>query len=192
MTHDNETSDQPEEIEVTMVTVTMKCLDIVERYQAGNILRGDAIYEFAKAIPVGEDGTTESPGKTLESYISMLDEWDRERTLSDEDEQQEEAREDELRTDVKRKGHKGTGRDIGDDCDTECDEPIHRRPKIDPEKFPWSLSDRLEGSALQDKCATTRDLIANYSLDVKLAKSHLLNSGAAPEFPDSEWKSKPV
>jgi hypothetical protein len=106
MTHDNETSDQPEEIEVTTVTVTTKCLNIIERYRAGNILRGDAIYEFAKAIPVGEDETTESPGKTLESYISMLNEWDRKCTLSDEDEQQEEAREDELRTDVKRKGHK--------------------------------------------------------------------------------------
>ena len=42
---------------------------------------------------------------------------------------------------------------------------------------------------MRDECAATRDLIANYTLDIKLAKAHLLNSGAAPEFPDSERKS---
>ena len=42
---------------------------------------------------------------------------------------------------------------------------------------------------MRDECAATRNLIANYTLDVKLAKAHLLNSGAAPEFPDSEWRS---
>jgi len=76
MTHENEPAEQSGEVGVTMVTVTTKCLGIVEQYQAGNIYKGDAIYEFAKAIPVGEDETAESPGKTLESYISMLDDWD--------------------------------------------------------------------------------------------------------------------
>jgi hypothetical protein len=42
---------------------------------------------------------------------------------------------------------------------------------------------------LRNECVATRDLIANYTLDIKLAKAHLLNSGSAPEFPDSEWKS---
>jgi hypothetical protein len=42
---------------------------------------------------------------------------------------------------------------------------------------------------MRDECATTRDLIANYTLDVKLGKVHLLNLGKAPEFPDSEWRS---
>src|ERR1700685_505666 len=44
-----------------------------------------AIYEFTKAIPTGEAETPESPGQTLESYVSMLTDWDRERTLSDAD-----------------------------------------------------------------------------------------------------------
>jgi hypothetical protein len=79
-------------------------------------------------------------------------------------------------------------RDDGDEYDAECNELIHRRPKIDPEQFPWSESDRIEGCALRDECAATRNLIANYTLNIKLAKAHLLNSGAAPEFPDSEWK----
>jgi hypothetical protein len=42
---------------------------------------------------------------------------------------------------------------------------------------------------MRDECAATRDLVANYTLDLKLTKAHLLNSGAAPELPDSEWKS---
>jgi hypothetical protein len=190
MTHENEAAEQPEEeVGVTTVTVTTKCLDIVEQYRTGNIYKGDAIYEFAKAIPVGEDESAESPGKTLESYISMLDDWDRERTLSDADEQHEEVREEEPDGDAISKGHKRAQRNDGDEYDAECDEPIHRRLKIDTEQFPWSVSDRKEGSALRDECVATRNLIANYILDVKLAKSHLLNSGAAPEFPDSEWKS---
>jgi len=87
MTHENEAAEQPEEVGDTSATVTARCLDVVKQYRAGSLYRGDAIYEFAKTIPVGEDETAESPGKTLESYISMLDDWDRERTLSDADEQ---------------------------------------------------------------------------------------------------------
>ena len=189
MTHENEAVDQPEEVGDTSVTVTSRCLDVVEQYRAGGIHKGDAIYEFAKTIPVGEDETAESPGKTLESYISMLDDWDRERTLSDADEQREEAQEGEHDSNAGRRGHKRVERNDADEYDAECSEPIHRRPKIDPDQFPWSESDRIEGSALQDECAATRNLIANYTLNVKLAKAHLLNSGAAPEFPDSEWKS---
>ena len=34
-----------------------------------------------------------------------------------------------------------------------------------------------------------KKLITNYSIDIKLAKASLLNSGLAPEFPDTEWKN---
>jgi hypothetical protein len=82
MTHENEAVDLPEEVGDTTVTVTARCLDIVKQYQARSIYKGDTIYEFAKAIPAGEDEAAESPGKTLESYISMLDDWDRECTVT--------------------------------------------------------------------------------------------------------------
>jgi hypothetical protein len=188
MTNENEAANQPEEFRDTSVTVTTKCLDIVEQYRAEDIHKGDAIYGFIKAIPPGETDTAESPGKTLESYIVMLDDWDRECTLSEAGEHREGAREEPSPDNGERK-QKRAGRDEGDENDEECTEPIHRRPKIDPEQFPWSISDRVEGSAMRDECAATRDLIANFTLDVKLAKAHLLNSGTAPEFPDSEWKS---
>src|SRR5882762_10256506 len=164
MTHENEAADQPKEVGDTPVTVTTRCLDIVEQYRAGSIHKGDVIYEFTKAIPVGEDGTAESPGRTLESYISMLDDWDRECTLSDADEHREETQEGEHNPDAGRKGHQRGERNDEDKYDAECSEPIHRRPKIDPEQFPWSESDRTGGSALRDECAMTRNLIANYTL----------------------------
>jgi hypothetical protein len=189
MTHENETANQLEGDGDTAVTVTTKCLDIVEQYRAGIIYKGDAIYGFAKAIPVGEDVSEESPGKTLESYIAMLDDWDRECTISDANEHREEAQDEKHSSNAGGRRHKRVGRDDGDEDDAECDEPIHRRPKIDPDRFPWSESDRSDGTSLRNECAKTRNLIANYTLNVKLAKAHLLNSGAAPEFPDSEWKS---
>ena len=188
MTHENRAADQPEEARNPTGTVAARCINIVEQYRAETISKGDAIYEFAKAIPAGEDGTTEAPGKTLESYISMLDDWDHERTLSETDEQREEAQNEENNSGAGNKGHKQAERNDKDEYDAECNEPIHRRLKIDPEQFPWSTSDRIEGSALRNKCAATRNLIVNYSLDVKLAKAHL-NSGVAPKFPDTEWKS---
>ncbi|KIM83253.1 hypothetical protein PILCRDRAFT_7213 [Piloderma croceum F 1598] len=165
MTHENENeaAGQPKEVCDTPVTVTAKCLNIVERYRAGTIYKGDTIYEFAKTIPAEEDGATESPGKTLQAYISMLDDWDHEHTLSNMDEHREEAQE-EPSTDYDRKKHKRAEKEARDENEDKCDEPVHRRPKIDPRQFPWALSDRIEGT-------------------------HLLNSGAAPEFPDLEWKS---
>ena len=76
-----------------------------------------------------------------------------------------------------------------DGDDIECDEPVHKRPKINPKCFPWVIADKSSGTGLQDKCVETRDLIANYTIDLKLAKAHLLNSGATLEFPNLEWKS---
>ena len=47
--------------------------------------RGLQFSNLSKPIPAEQTGTSESPGKTLESYIAMLDDWDHERTLSDTD-----------------------------------------------------------------------------------------------------------
>jgi hypothetical protein len=190
MAHDNENEavGQPEEVSDASITVTTKCLNVVDQYRAVNICKGDAIYEFSKAIPAGEAGAAESPGKTLQAYIVMLDNWDHERTLSDTDEHQEEAQED-TSSDYGGRKHKRAERGVRDKKEDKCDEPVHRRPKIDPELFPWTVSDRIEGGAMRDERAATQDLIANYFFNIKLTKMHLLNSGAAPEFPDTEWKS---
>jgi hypothetical protein len=186
MTHEIEAAELPEGDEIS--SIAAKCLDVVEQYRRGNTSKGDAIYEFTKTIPTGETETTEPPGKTLVSYVSMLDDWDREHTISDADERREGAG-DEPGTDADNRRRKRAERSEGGRSDDECDEPVHRRPRIDPDRFPWSVSDRIIGNSLRNECADTRDLIANYTLDIKLAKAHLLNSGAAPEFPDSEWKA---
>ena len=186
MPHESDEANQPEGVEVS--PITSKCLDVVERYRAEHIRKGDAILELTKTIPVDEAETAESVGKTLESYVSMLEDWDRKHTLSDANEQDEHEEEPPERT-KNSKGQKRGDRDNEYDDDDGCDEPVHRRPKIDPGLFPWVIADKVEGSALRKECITTWDLIANYTIDIKQTKSHLLNSGAAPEFPDSEWKS---
>ena len=75
-THENEAAEQPEGAEGTANSITIQCLDVVNRYRAGNISKGDAIYEFTETIPIGENGSAEPPAKTLESYVTMLDDWD--------------------------------------------------------------------------------------------------------------------
>jgi hypothetical protein len=77
-THENEATEQPQEADGTATGVPWRCLDIVDRYRAGTISKGDAIYEFTETTPVGENESAESPAKTLESYVAMLDDWDRE------------------------------------------------------------------------------------------------------------------
>ena len=182
MTHENETTEQPQGVAPTSVQTA--CLNVVEQYRRGQISKGCAIYEFTKSIPTGEDGAAESVGQTLESYVSMLDDSDRERTLSD---ACAPGVEEGANANPNETGQEQIHTEDGDDV--ECDEPVHKRPKIDPERFPWVIADKSCGTGLRDECVETRDLIANYSIDLKLAKAHLLNSGAAPEFPDSEWKS---
>ena len=97
MTHENKVANQTKGAnqpkEANNPNVTTKCLSIIE-------YKGNAIYELVKTIPIGEDRTTESPGKTLESYISMLNDWNCECTLSDADEQWEVAQDGEQNTDT--------------------------------------------------------------------------------------------
>ena len=81
MSHDRESANEPEG--VTSPTIVTQCLDVINQYRTGQTTKGDVVYKLVQTIPSGEDGTAESPGKTLGSYLSMLDDWDRKRMLSD-------------------------------------------------------------------------------------------------------------
>ncbi|TFK33546.1 hypothetical protein BDQ12DRAFT_615005 [Crucibulum laeve] len=59
--------------------------------------------------------------------------------------------------------------------------------KIDVNAFPWTIHDKIDPPKLHPTLAKTRELLSNYMLDVKFAKTHLLNSARCPQFPDSEW-----
>ena len=85
ITHENEVTEQPEEIGGTVDSITIQCLNAIDQYRVGNISKGDTIYEFTKMIPAGENELTKPPAKTLESYVTMLNDWDQEQTLSDAD-----------------------------------------------------------------------------------------------------------
>jgi hypothetical protein len=70
--------------------------------------------------------------------ILTLEDWDQERTLTDMDEQREGGQE-RPGLDVNLGPHKRTER---------SDEGVHRHLKINPECFPWAVSDRVEGSTM--------------------------------------------
>ena len=102
-----------------------------------------SMYEFTKSIPTGEDGTVESVGQTLESYISMLDNNDREQTLSNNCAPGVEEGANMNPSDINQgQIHIEEGDDI------ECNEPVHKQPKIDPDCFPWVIADKASGTGL--------------------------------------------
>jgi hypothetical protein len=133
MPHESDEANQPKGVKVS--PIASKCLDVVKRYRAEHIQKGDAILELTKAIPVDEAETAESVGKTLESYVSMLEDWDRKCTLSDANEQ-DKHKEEQPKCMKSGKGWKQGDRDNEYDDNDRCDEPVHRRPKIDPGLFP--------------------------------------------------------
>jgi hypothetical protein len=176
MTHEPEAEEHTTEVTCETPSVATDCLNIIENYRSGRITKGEAVLDLTKTIPPETTGTGEPTAQTLQSYVGMLDDWDRERTLSEAEERRGESVNERNRT-------------RGDNDNDECEEPVHKRPKINADLFPWSLSNKIEGTSLREECIATRDLIANYTIDVKYAKAHLVNSGMAPEFPDAEWKS---
>jgi hypothetical protein len=62
--------------EVAITSVSSQCLDLVEQYRSNQTTKGETIYKLVQTIPPGEAEAAESPQQTLESYISMLDDWD--------------------------------------------------------------------------------------------------------------------
>ena len=84
MSHETKTDHDPEG--VMSLSVSVRCLDIVEQYHTNQASKGETIYRLVETIPSDETEAVEPLGQTLESYISMLDDWDRDHTLSDDGE----------------------------------------------------------------------------------------------------------
>jgi hypothetical protein len=145
MTHENKMTDLPKGVGDT--AITSMCLDIVEQYQSNRISKGDALYKFTKTIPSGETQAEESPGKTLKSYLSMLDDWDHEHTLSDANERRDMER-DEHHFEEDNEQHKRAREVQRDRDDDEGEKPVYKQSKINPELFPWAIADRYEGDEL--------------------------------------------
>jgi hypothetical protein len=84
MNHKNEATGQSEG--VWNSEVSAKCLAVIEQYSRRPKLQRRRDTWITQTIPTDETEAAEPPGKTIESYIAMLDDWDREWTLSDTDE----------------------------------------------------------------------------------------------------------
>ena len=66
MNHVNEAAGQPEGVQNSEFNA--KCL-------ANQISRGDMILEITQTIPTDETEAVEPPGKTIISYLAMLNDW---------------------------------------------------------------------------------------------------------------------
>ena len=88
MSHEAETDHDPEG--VTSLSISVCCLNIVEQYRTNQASKEKTIYRLVKTIPSDETEAAKLLGQTLESHISMLDNWDWDHTLSDDGEQRDE------------------------------------------------------------------------------------------------------
>ena len=84
MSHETETDHDPEG--VTSLSVSVCCLNIVKQYCTNQASKGETIYRLVETIPSDETEAMEPLGQTLESYVSMLNDWDWDHTLSDDGE----------------------------------------------------------------------------------------------------------
>jgi len=74
MNHENEAVGQPEEVENSEVST--KCLTVVKQYCTNQISKGDTICKITQTILTDETEAMEPPGKTVKSYVTMLNDWD--------------------------------------------------------------------------------------------------------------------
>ncbi|PIL27245.1 hypothetical protein GSI_10389 [Ganoderma sinense ZZ0214-1] len=77
------------------------------------------------------------------------------------------------------------------------DEPgASKRQKPDPSKFAWAQNSKAAEKNLQPEVRETITMLCHYTIDIRFARSNLLNSVGVPEFPEAEWgnvlRGKPV
>jgi hypothetical protein len=77
------------------------------------------VLEITQTIPTDETEAEESPGKTIESYVAN------------------------------QCSMIGTENKHSVAHDKECDKSVYRRPKIEPDLFPWAVADKIEGIAVR-------------------------------------------
>lgn len=170
--------------------VAAKCIEVTERFRAGVITKVPAIIELQDIIPNDSENPVTAI-KALESYVRILDNVERlrDRGITDgglgsgnngDDEGGE--RDENAGTTIEQ-----TKRRRSHSVDTE-DESSAKR-KIDVKTFAWIVRDEIDPPVLSPSLRQTQIALENFSRDIKMAKTSLLNSPRLPQFPDSEWSS---
>lgn len=198
--------------------ITQGCIELVEAYRRGDKARGVVVFGLAKRLGLGNDGEGDpAASAAFETYCAQLAEVDDARKGSksqpgsrrptpggEHQEQEQEWDRGRSRTLGKSKGkrradRRGTrsrsrssresrSRSISPLSLSE-DEPASKRQKPDPSEYAWAAADAAARKTLRPEVLDTLLRLKRYGKDIRFAKSHLLNSVGAPEFPDAEWSN---
>nr|VWP00840.1 Argininosuccinate lyase (ASAL) (EC (Arginosuccinase) [Ganoderma boninense] len=204
--------------------VAQRCIDLVELYRRGGKTRGEILLLLARELKLqGTDEDDPAASAAFDTYCAQVNEIDLTRKEKDsgtdsqgpqpehgaEDNDDTRGRSQTLR---QSNGKKRTGRerdvsrshssrrsdsrslsplDLSDD-----EHGSSKRQKPDPTKFAWAQNSKDAEKKLRPEVLQTLTLLRSYAVDVRFAKSNLINSVGAPEFPDAEWgnvlRGKPV
>ncbi len=196
--------------------IAQACIDIVESFRRTGGCKPAVIAALVQKLGV-RGSSTDNPTAVaaLDSYCAQVDEVDNTRK---EAEARQRAKESEQESDAERGQSKTLGQSKGKkraDRSPTCsqssqrslsrsvspfalseDEQSAKRKKPDPAQFAWANSNTHAEKGLRPELQKTLALLRIYSMDIKYAKSNLINSVGAPEFPDAEWnnilRGKPV
>jgi len=180
------------------------CDKAVADYRQGTLSKVAALIKIQNAIAGNAgDGDTSAVVKALGSYLAILDNFDHFRNAAlgrpvegDDGPGSEDGGQ-----------HRGGG-DDGDSLDSSSssgsyqpttrkrarsveedgdDEHQSGRRRINTGAFPWVIEEDVMPAQLSTELRQTLSILENFSRDIKVSKSSLLNSARCPQFPDSEW-----
>jgi hypothetical protein len=163
-----------------------ECTKAVEDYRGKRVGKWAAIAQISTAISSAAASTSSDQRAAAgETYLAMLDEHDR------------------ILASAHTRGRQGLGRNDSDDEGLEENSagenrsrrslsrsrsPSSKRRKIDESLYAWKLQELLAPAPLPQNLERTRNMVQNYTADLKHALWSLQSSSVLPPFPKSEWK----
>nr|VWO96574.1 N/A [Ganoderma boninense] len=192
--------------------IAQQCINLVEAYRRGELSRGWVTLSLANKLGIhGKPDDSPAAISALDTYCAQINEIDvswkatqsgsqhgsRHSSVDPDDEGRERGR--------SRTRHAGKGKKRADRSQSKSglsgrshsrsisplalseDEHSSKRQKPDPSEYAWATSNALAEKKLRPEVLQTLVQLRRYAKDIHFAKSNLLNSVGAPEFPDVEW-----
>ncbi|PIL32090.1 hypothetical protein GSI_06795 [Ganoderma sinense ZZ0214-1] len=195
-------------------TVAQGCIDLVEAYRRGSQQRGETLLMLAKKLGVqGTDDDDSAARAAFDTYCAQVNEIDvsrkgresrggsqeppaghgdsneenrgRSQTLR---ESKGKKRADRPRSGTRSRSSKRSNSRSVSPLDLSDDElRSSKRQKPDPSKFAWARNSEDAEKQLRPEVRRTLALLRCYAVDVRFARTNLINSVGAPEFSEAEW-----
>ena len=172
-----------------------RCSEWVDKYKAGFIQKGEAIYEIQSTLAASGENS-EAIKAAIESYVTILDQHDVKLAVA-----LKRGRPRSSRTRV-RSSDGNTSRSSSSDgsssrsASLDSRAAFRKKKKVDESNLPWVIRNKLFGSELRPELRATLDLLQAWSANPKQVKASIVNTPKCPAFPDSEWfnlvQGKPI